>query len=337
MKRIISLGLMMTLLATILCACGTKVMDVTIEGGAESATLAIEKYYTAMSSLDFDTLLEVSASLNKTCVQNTVAKYDEEKYNTGIETMKTELQKDMGNVSIVASVSEENIYDNTSDEYKTFVEEYKEVCAGINKAKNYAKVKTTLTYTEGEFTFTEEKEINCIEIQDKWFVFDYSSNATEADEETTKKIEIVGGGDSIEDVVAKYFGAISQKNADNLADVLVTMNATATQAIGNGYDEAQHQTALEAMRSELASDPDNATLTPTVSSSNTYETGSEELNSFVTTHANILKDSSRISAYADAVVSLSISVPGESETFSATENITCLKIDNSWFIINTEE
>ena len=65
MKRIISLGLMMTLLATILCACGTKVMDVTIEGGAESATLAIEKYYTAMSSLDFDTLLEVSAFSTK--------------------------------------------------------------------------------------------------------------------------------------------------------------------------------------------------------------------------------------------------------------------------------
>ena len=273
MKRIISLGLMMALLVTILCACGTKVMDVTIEGGTETATQAVQQYYESMSNMDFDALISVSASLNKTCVQNTTANFDEEKYNTGVETMKTELQKDMANVTITVAINEEEIFDSNSNEYKTLITEYKDICAGIEKVQNYAQVKTTLTYKEGNYDFVEDKDVSCIKIQEKWFVFDYSANTeeTEEEKETKKQIVLIGGGTSVDDVVSKYFAAITQKNATNLADVLVTMNATAIQALGNDYDETQHKAALETMKGEMAADPDNATLSPIVSISNIYD------------------------------------------------------------------
>ena len=354
MKRMFVLGMVFALLLGCLCGCGKNptgtgatqvtLQDVAIEGGLESATKAVEAYFAALSAQNYDDLLKSSASLNKSCVQNTVGNYDEEKYNTGIETMKTELQKDMANVTITATVGEETIYASDSSEYATFVQQYKVVCAGIEKAQAYAKVKVTLKYTEGDHEFSEEIEQNCIQIQDKWFVFDYSENtdtapegdSTEPTEEVDVDIAIVGGGTSIDDVVAKYFKAISEKNAENMADVLLTMNKTALQAVCGGFDEEQHKKGLEAMKTEMAADPDKATLTPSVTDTKKYETKDAEFATFLSTNANILVRTNQIKAYAVATVSLSISVPGESETFSATETITCVQVDDAWFVIVTE-
>ena len=357
MKRMFVFGMIFTLLLGCLCGCGkdsastgatqetqVTLQDVAIEGGLESATKAVEVYFAALSAQNYDDLLKSSASLNKSCVQNTVGNYDEEKYNTGIETMKTELQKDMANVTITATVSAETVYSSGSSEYEAFAAQYKVVCAGIEKAQAYAKVKVTLKYTEGDHEFSEEIEQNCIQIQDKWFVFDYSENTnttpesdqTEPTEEADVDITIVGGGTSVDDVVAKYFKAISEKNAENMADVLLTMNKTALQAVCGGFDEEQHKKGLEAMKTEMAADPDKATLTPSVTDTKKYETKDAEFATFLSTNANILVRTNQIKAYAVATVSLSISVPGESETFSATETITCVQVDDAWFVIVTE-
>lgn len=337
MKKIICLELVVLMLLG-LCACGAKTF--TIVGGAESAKQAVQKYYDALSSLDYENLIMVSASLNKTCVQNTVANYDEEKYNLGIETMKTELKKDLEKVSIVATVGDETSYDSNSEQYKTFVKEYKKICAGIDKIQSISKVKVSLTYKEDGMEFTEEIEQNCILIQDKWFVFDYSedtSNESDASSETEPTtVEIVGGGSSIEDVANKYFKAISDKNATNMADVLVTMNKTALQAISGHVDDSEYQKGLDAMKTEMAADTDTAVLTPTVSDSMIYQSDSTEFATFISKHTDIFINTTQIKEYAEVSVTLSITVPGESETFSATEKLTCVKIDNAWFVMVTE-
>jgi hypothetical protein len=339
MKKIICLGLVVFMLFG-LCACGAKTLDVTIDGGAETAKQAVQKYYDALSSLDYENLIIVSASLNKTCVQNTVANYDEEKYNSGIETMKAELEKDLAKVSIVATVGDETTYDSNSEQYKTFIKDYKKICAGIDKIQSLSKVKVTLTYKEDGNEFTEEIEQNCILIQNKWFVFDYSEDAANesdaSDETEPTTVEIVGGGSSIEDVAKKYFKAISDKNATNMADVLVTMNKTALQAISGPVDDSEYQKGLDAMKTEMAADTDTAVLTPTVSDSKTYKSDSTEFAAFISKHADILVNTTQVKEYAEVTISLSIAVPGESETFSATEKLTCIKIDNAWFVMVTE-
>lgn len=356
MKKLASLFLSLVLLVS-LCACSEKktdttttdattadmtTMDVTIEGGADSAAEAVQKYYEAMPALNYEDMILVSASLNKSCVQNTVANYNEEKYNTGIETMKTELAKDMANVSITVAVGETTEYDATSETYKTFVKEYKVVCIGLDKAQCMAKVKVTLTFKESENEFTEDIEQNCIKIQDRWFVFDYSEETTQTDTtaptESTEPVhvDIVGGGTSIEDVTKKYFKAISDKNATDLANVLVTMNKTAMEAICGGVNDEEYQKGFDAMKAELAADTDTAVLTPTVSESKTYQPGSNEFTTFLSTHSTLLIITDQIKEYADVSVSLSITVPGETETFSATEKITCIRIDDAWFVMVTE-
>ena len=154
-------ALSVMVLISSLRGCSPKVLDVNIEGGMDTASKATESYYTAMSNQDFDTLICVSASLNKTCVQNTVAGFDEEKYNKGIE-----------------------------------------------KIQSYAKVALTLKFIENANEFTEEIEQNCIQIQDKWFVFDYSTDESKANSETKDEdvdVNIVGGGTSVDDVVSKHF------------------------------------------------------------------------------------------------------------------------------------
>lgn len=349
MKKLVILGLIISMFLSVLCACGEseEVMDVTIDGGYSSATEAAEKYFKALPELDFDTLIKASASLNKSCSQNTVSNYSDEKYTNGIETMKKELKKDMENISIDVTTGKETVYDSESKEYKAFVKEYEKICSGISKIQNYATVELTLKHTEGEHEFTEELSQNCIQIQDKWFVFDYSeeeeNSESEADAKDADKAEnadvdvkITGGGKSVDDAVAKYFKAISDKNAENMADVLVTMNKTALSAVTGHFDDAEHKKGLEAMKTEMASDPDTATLTPTVTETKTYEEKDAEFKTFLSNNAKILPRTKQIKAYATATVSLSISVPGETETFSATETLTCVKVDSAWFVMVTE-
>ena len=339
MKKVMIFALSVMVLISSLCGCSQKVLDVNIEGGMDTASKATESYYTAMSNQDFDTLISVSASLNKTCVQNTVAGFDEEKYNKGIETMKTELKKDMENVTVTATIGKETTYDSASKEFKSFIKEFKSVCAGIEKIQSYSKVALTLKFIENANEFTEEIEQNCIQIQDKWFVFDYSTDESKANSETKDEdvdVDIVGGGTSVDDVVSKYFKAISEKNAKNMADVLITMNKTALLAVSGGFDEAEHAKGLDAMKTEMAADPDKATLTPTVTENKTYEENDEEFKTFLATNSAILSRTKQIKAYSVATVSLNISVPGETETFTATETITCVKVDTSWFVMVTE-
>lgn len=341
MKKLTCLILAMVLLVS-LCACAAKTMDVTIEGGADSAADAVQKYYEALPVLNYEDMILVSASLNKSCVQNTVANFKEDSYNTGIETMKTELAKDMANVSITVVVGETTEYDASSETYTTFIKTYKKICAGLNKIQSLATVQVTLTFKESDKEFTEEVAQNCIKIQDKWFVFDYSEDSAQTEDatqtETTEPlpVQIVGGGTSIEDVATKYFKAISDKNATDLADVLVTMNKTAMEAICGGVNDEEYQKGLEAMKTELAADTDTAVLTPSVAESKTYQPGSEEFTTFLTTNSTLLLNTTQIKEYADVSVSLSITVPGETETFSATEKITCIRIDDAWFVMITE-
>ena len=87
MKRMFVLGMVFALLLGCLCGCGKNptgtgatqvtLQDVAIEGGLESATKAVEVYFAALSAQNYDDLLKSSASLNKSCVQNTVGNYDE--------------------------------------------------------------------------------------------------------------------------------------------------------------------------------------------------------------------------------------------------------------------
>lgn len=351
MKKIIAFCFALLMVMS-LCSCkSTKTLDVAISGGADTASIATEKYYNALSSLDYDTLLEMSASLNKSCVQNTVAKYDETKYNNGIETMKSELKNDMSNVTITATVDEETIYDSSATEYSSFIKEYKVVCAGLDKIQNYAKVKVTLTYKEGAHTFTEQIDQNCIEIKDRWFVFDYSeeeaenaekNNVTVDDANTAtpdtstepvhQSVEIVGGGSSVEDAVKKYYSAISNKKASDLADVLLTMNKTTLQAVCGGYSESEYAKGLDGMQTEMNADKDKAVLTPTVSKKETHKSGEDKFNTFMTTHANTFIYTDQVKSYTVATVSLSIKESGSTDTFSASETVTCVQVDNSWFV-----
>lgn len=319
-----------------LCACGTKqtTLDVTIDGGANSVDEAITSYYSALSSKDFDALINVSASMNKSCVQNTVGNYDEEKYNSGIESTKEAVAKDLDSVTITVSVGETVTYAPDTAECKAFIKEFKTICVGIDKIQTYAVTPVTLTYSDGSSENTETRDEKCIQIQDKWFVFDYSEDEVNADDSTKADadVTIVGGGSSVEDAISKYYKAISNKDATSLADVLMTLNATAVEAV-TGEPDSQHDANVKALETELKADNETVTLTPTLTNSTTYEAGSTEMDTFISSNEFIVR-TSQVEAYTTASVSLSITVSGDSDTYSDTATITCVKIGGSWFIID---
>lgn len=320
-----------------LCACSTKqtTLDVTIEGGVDSAGEAITSYYTALSSKDYDTLINVSASMNKSCVQNTVGNYDEEKYNAGITSMKEAVSKDFESVTITAAVGETKTYASDTSEYKAFIKEFKSLCVGLEKIQSYAVTSVTLTYSDGTTEHSETKDEKCIQIQDKWFVFDYSADESandESEENEDTPVTIVGGGTSAEDAISKYYKAISNKDATSLADVLMMLNSTSIEAI-TGEADTQHDANVKALETELKADTETVTLTPTVTDSNTYKAGSSEMNTFLSSKEYIVR-TSQIEEYATATVSLSINVSGDSETYSDTATITCVKISGAWFILD---
>ena len=338
MKRNAIVLLILFCLVISLCACGTKqtTLDVTIEGGVDSAGEAITSYYTALSSKDFDTLINVSASMNKSCVQNTVGNYDEEKYNAGITSMKEAVAKDFESVTITATVGETTTYASDTSEYKAFIKEFKSLCVGLEKIQSYAVTSVTLTYSDGTTEHSETKDEKCIQIQDKWFVFDYSAeeaaNADESEEKEDTPVTIIGGGTSAEDAISKYYKAISNEDATSLADVLMMLNSTAIEAI-TGEADTQHEANVKALETELKADTETVTLTPTVTGTNTYKAGSSEMDTFLSSKEYIVR-TSQIEEYTTATVSLSIKVSGDSDTYSDTATITCVKIGGAWFILD---
>lgn len=319
-----------------LCACGTTqmTMDVAIEGGSESPNEAIISYYSALSSKDFSTLINVSASMNKSCVQNTISNYNEENYQSGIEAMKKSVNADFDNISITVSVGESSTYEANSTECKSFIEEYEGICSGLNKIQAYAVITTSLTFSDGESKHTEDKEEKCIKIQDRWFVFDYSAEEPSDSENNSEDISVTikGGGTSVEDTISKYYKAISNKDAASLADVLLMLNATAYEAI-TGTVDTQHDANINALETELKADADTVTLTPTVTNSTTHQIGSSEMDAFISSKDFIVR-TTQIKAYATATVSLTITIPGDSDTYTDSATITCVQINESWFVLN---
>lgn len=41
-----------------------------------------------------------------------------------------------------------------------------------------------------------------------------------------------------------------------------------------------------------------------------------------------------LKAYATATVSLTITIPGDSDTYTDSATITCVQINESWFVLN---
>ena len=90
---------------------------------------------------------------------------------------------------------------------------------------------------------------------------------------------------------------------------------------------------VKALETELKADNETVTLTPTLTNSTTYEAGSTEMDTFISSNEFIVR-TSQVEAYTTASVSLSITVSGDSDTYSDTATITCVKIGGSWFIID---
>lgn len=203
-----------------------------------------------------------------------------------------------------------------------------------NRFQSYAVIIATLTFSDGESKHTEDKEEKCIKIQDRWFVFDYSAEEISDDENNAEDISvtIIGGGTSVEDVISKYYKAISNKDATSLADVLLMLNATAFEAI-TGTADTQHDANVKALETELKAEADTVTLTPTVTNSTTHQIGSSEMDTFISSKDFIVR-TTQIKAYTTVAVSLTITIPGDSDTYTDSATITCIQIDESWFILD---
>ena len=152
-----------------------------------------------------------------------------------------------------------------------------------------------------------------------------------------EQVEIYGFLDGYRGLIYGNFRMLTGKDFSGILTVGGTILGTSRTPFKTIQDPDENGLdKVDAMKAEMAADTDTAVLTPTVSDSKTYKYDSTEFATFISKHADILVNTTQVKEYAEVTISLSIAVPGESETFSATEKLTCIKIDNAWFVMVTE-